>query len=80
MYYDGSIIRGRVNGSGDQSGVATALDTGVMQRVDIGSGFNGDIAEIILFPFRLEDSGISGVERYLKYKWGSGLNLALDPY
>ena len=79
LYYDGSVIKGRTNGTGisTPSGFVSGVNmnitgSNIFNEVQMGGhgSYRGALAELILFPYRLSDSEIINVESYLKYKWG----------
>lgn len=71
MWYDGQTIRGRVNGA-TATPVNMTLSSGSYDTVSVGSGLYGNLAEMFLMPFAMDLNEISGLENYIRYKWGLG--------
>lgn len=70
IYYDGNSVSARINGQPVVSGISMNLDSGNFARISVGSGLNGGVAEVILTPYCFSSEEMSGVENYLRYKWG----------
>ena len=63
-------INGRIVGSDSDAGSATALDK-------VGSSFDGQIAEVLVYDESVNSVNRQKVEGYLAHKWG--LVSKLDP-
>ncbi len=70
IIYDGAIVSGRKNTNPVGSQAMVIDNSGWFDRIEVGSNnYHGSIAEILLFPYKLQSNEIVEVEAYLKYKW-----------
>lgn len=69
--YDGVTASGRRNGTLVATQNLTISNSGYFSNVEIGAlGYQGDVAELILLPYKLTPTEVTHVEAYLRYKWG----------
>ena len=68
--YDGNILCGKAGTSGVKRQALEITNVANLNRVDLFSGFHGDVAEFILFPYKFNEVETANIEEYLKFKWG----------
>lgn len=63
------VVNGKLNRVSSVTQVAPINAPITFNAIQVGGGFHGDIAELLLLPFVLDENQVTEIENYFMYKW-----------